>query len=350
MKNVKKIRRIIVSTVLVLFFFSLTTWVYAAKPIVLRSIVQAPAKAKFSKTFDAYLDAVEKKTNGRVKFERYYSGALAKAPQILDALGGGIADIGVFVATYTPGKVPMATVGYLPGAYNHVWVAAKAYLELYDTIPAMQKEMQKNNVRLISVWGTGPYFIFTKKRISSLEDIKGLKLAASGQIGLLVKALGGAAVGLPITESYTAVDRGTIDGVCYGPSAAAAYSIHETAKYLFKLRVGGGVGPIGINLDKFNSLPADIQQIMIEAGKEHPRSVEQIYQIDGDQSSLMKMKKGGLIEVEPSAAMQAQVQNIIESSVWGKWANDLEKKGLPGNMLLNKYQQLLKKYEPMSPF
>jgi TRAP-type transport system periplasmic protein len=350
MKKAKKIGRLMTSTLLVLFLLGLTSWAYAAKPIVLRSLVQAPAKAKFSKTFDAYLDAVEKKSNGRVKFERYYSGALAKAPQILDAIGGGIADIAVFVATYTPGKVPLATVGYLPGAYNHVWVAAKAYLELYETVPAMQKEMAKNNVRLVTVWGTGPYFIFSKKQLRSLDDIKGLKLAATGQIGLLVKALGASAVGLPITESYTAVDRGTIDGVCYGPSAAAAYSIHEVAKHLFKLRVGGGVGPIGMNLDKWNSLPSDIQRIMIEVGKEHPRSVEQIYQIDGDQSSLMKMKKGGLQVTEPSAAMQSKVQNIIEQSVWGKWANDLEKKGQPGNAILKKYQQLLKKYEPMSPF
>ncbi|MBU2647987.1 C4-dicarboxylate TRAP transporter substrate-binding protein [bacterium] len=338
-------------TFFLIMVLSFCTWVQAdQKPIVLRSLIQSPAKIKYSKSFDAYLDAVEQRTNGRVKFERYYSGALAKAPQILDAVGGGIADIAVFVATYAPGKVPLATVGYLPGAYDHVWVAAKAYLELYETYPPMQQEMKRNNVRLVSAWGTGPYFIFTKQKVTSLEDMQGLKIAATGQIGLLVKALGGSAVGLPITESYTALERGTIDGVGYGPSAAAGYSIHEVAKNLFRIRVGGGVGPIIFNLDKWEKLPADIQTIMLEVGQAHPQSVEQIYQIDGDQASLEKMKKAGLQVTDPTPEMAARVQKIITDSVWTKWAADLDKKGQPGTEVLNMYLDLLKKYEPLSPF
>ena len=339
-----------ITTLLVVLLGFSTGLQAASKPIVLRSLIQAPAKIKFSKTFDAYLDAIEQRSNGRVKFERYYSGSLAKAPQILDAVGGGIADIAVFVATYAPGKLPLATVGYIPGAYDHVWVAAKAYLELYETYPPMQKEMKRNNVRLVSAWGTGPYFIFSKKRLTDLEDVKGLKIAASGQIGLLIKALGGAAVGLPITESYTALERGTIDGVAYGPSAAAGYGVHEIAKNMFKIRVGGGVGPIIFNLDKWRKLPADIQELIIDAGKKHPKSVEQIYQIDGDQASMMKMKKAGLKVTHPTTEMSNRVQQIITQSVWTKWATDLDKKGRPGTKVLNMYLKNLKKYEPMSPF
>jgi TRAP-type C4-dicarboxylate transport system substrate-binding protein len=320
-----------------------------SKQIVLKSLIQTPPKGRFAVAFTAYLDEVEKRTNGRIKFERYYSSALAKPPQILEATGAGIADLSLFIASYTPGRVPLATVGNIPGAYKHSWVATKALLEMYKTIPEMNAEMTKNNVRFVAPYGTGPFYCLNNKNIQSIEDLKGLKIAADGPRGLLVKELGASPVGMPITEIFTALNRGTVDGTIFGPSAITAFGMHEAAKSLWKVNFGGGVGPIAINLDKWNSLPADLQKIMVEVGEDHPKAVEQIYQIDGDNKSLQTIKKAGIRVTEATPEAQAEVDRVT-NGVWKKWAKDLDVKGLPGSLVLEAYLANIKKYEPLCPF
>ena len=135
----KRQRLMILSAVFFLvFLISPTVW---AKTVVLKSLTMPPAQAALAKSFDAFLDDIEKRTNGRIKFERYYSASLAKPPEMLEACGFGVFDIFTMVADYYPGKVPLSTVGGLPGAAENVWVAGKAYLELQKTFPAMEKEM-----------------------------------------------------------------------------------------------------------------------------------------------------------------------------------------------------------------
>jgi len=320
-----------------------------SKPVVLKSLIQSPPKALFTKIFDAYLDDVEKRTRGRVKFERYYSASLAKARETIEAVGSGIADIAPFIPIFTPGKVPLATVGSLPNVYDHSWVGAKAYLELYKTIPEMGKEMKKNNIKLVSVCGTGLFYCLTKKPVQSLKDLKGMKIATLGSASIM-KKMGAVPVGMPTPDVYTALDKGTIDGAIYGPSAITAFSMQEAAKYLWKVRVGGFVGPVAINLDKWDSLPADIQKIMLDAGEDHPKAIEQIYQIDGDNESMVKIKKAGVRVTEPTAQAQAEIYRITKDFIWGKWADKLEAKGLPGRLVMETYFKNLKKYEPLCPF
>lgn len=319
------------------------------KPLVLKSLIQSPPKIIFSKIFDAYLDDVEKRTKGRVKFERYYSASLAKPRETIEAVGSGIADIAPFVPNFTPGKVPLATVGSLPNAFDHAWVAGKAYLELYKTIPAMGKEMKKNNIKLVSVCGTGLFYCLTTKPVQSLKDLKGMKIATLGSASIM-KAMGAVPIGMPTPDVYMALDKGTIDGAIYGPAAITGFSMQEAAKYLWKIRVGGFVGPIAVNLDKWNSLPADIRKIMLDVGEDQPKAVEQIYQIDGDNASMVKIKKAGVRVTEPTAEAQAEIYRITKEFIWDKWADKLEAKGLPGRLVMETYFKNIKKYKPLCPF
>ena len=74
------------------------------KPIVLKTTIQTPPVASLSKGFDAYLDVIEEKSEGKIKFERYYSESLLKTGDVLNALSSGIADVGVIVAPLVEAK------------------------------------------------------------------------------------------------------------------------------------------------------------------------------------------------------------------------------------------------------
>jgi TRAP-type C4-dicarboxylate transport system substrate-binding protein len=91
----------------------------------------------------------------------------------------------------------------------------------------VKAEFTKHNVRVVSGYGTGPYYVFSTKPIRTFNDFKGKKIIATGPTAELLKAAGAAPLGIVITESYESLQRGTADGAVFGPSAAGTYNMDE---------------------------------------------------------------------------------------------------------------------------
>jgi TRAP-type C4-dicarboxylate transport system substrate-binding protein len=306
-----------------------------------------PAQAALAKSFDFFLDDIEKRSGGRIKIERYYSASLAKPHEMLEACGIGVFDIFTMVSDYYPGKVPLATVGGLIGAADNVWVTGKAYLEMQKTYPVMEKEMMRNNVKCISAWGSGTFYLLSNKKIQSLEALKGKKIGSASMQAKLMKALGATPVSLSFNDAFTALQRGTVDGGIFGPDAILAFGLHEAGKYYYKIAVGGGVQPVAMNLDKWNSLPADIQKIILEAGEDFPKSHENFYQLKATMGALGALKGKGVIITEPSAETKAALKKISQEKVWTQWAKGMDAKGLPGSKTMDIFLKGIEKYSAM---
>ena len=320
------------------------------KPLILKASIQSPAGVPFTDIFYWLLDEIEKRSGRRIKFDRYPGQALAKTAEQVDALQSGMADIAHFVTTYTPGKLPLNSVVYLPFTYRGAWVNATAYHQLIKDIPEINAEYTKNNIKIISTFGTGPYNLFSTKPIRSIQDLKGKKIIATGPMAELLKAMGAAPLGIVITESYEALQRGTADGAVFGPTAGGTYHMEEVCKYLLKIPLAGVVGPAGMNLDVWNRLPTDLQEMISGLHTEHAKACQVIYQIEGDDKYINKFKKIGVEISEPSEEMMAVTKKVASEQVWNRWAETQEKRGMPGKRTLDKYIELVEKNAKIDPF
>ena len=321
-----------------------------AKPMVLKASIQTPANMPFAQILYWWLDEVEKRSGGRIKFERYPGESLAKAAEQLDALESGMADVSLFVTTYTPGKVPLNTLTALPFSLKYSWVNATSYYQLIQEMPEVKAEYTKHNIRLVSSYATGPYYVFSTKQIRTFSDFKGKKIIATGPVAELLKAAGAAPLGVVITESYESLQRGTADGAIFGPSAAGTYNMDEVCKFLLTLPLGGVCGPIGMNLNTWNRLPKDIQTMIDNLVPEHAKALHKIYQIDGDGKYMERFKKGGVQITEPPPELMSEMRKIAQDTVWAKWANDQEKRKLPGKKVLEAFLKLIDKNTAANPF
>ncbi len=322
----------------------------AAKPLVLKASIQTPAGLPLTKTLWWWLDEVEKRSGGRIKFERYPGESLAKAAEQVDALESGMADVALFVTTYTPGKIPLNTLTGLPFSLQYAWVNATAYYQLIQEVPEVKAEFTKYNIQVVSTSSTGPYYVLSNKPMKTIADFKGKKLIATGPTAELLKVVGSAPLGIVITEAYESLQRGTADGAVYGPSAAGSYNMEEVCKYLLKLPLGGVTQPIGMNTKTWNRLPPDIQKMIADLQPEHAKAVHKIYQIDGDGQYMEKFKTKGVQITEPSAELSAEMKKMAKEVVWQKWVSDQEKRKLPGRKVLDAYIQLLEKNTAANPF
>ncbi len=319
----------------------------SSEPIVLKTTIQTPPVAVMSKGFDAYLDAIEQKTNGRIKFERYYSESLVKSADVIDALSSGIADVGVIIPAYMGSKMPLNTVVYNPVVFENSWAGARAVNELYQNTPELNEELAEHGVKFAGQLAVPSNYIWTTKPVQSNADLKGMKLIAPGDHGVIAQSLGAAPVALTSTESFEALQRGTVDGTIFNLSAATTYNIEQAANNLYKLPIGGVVLLIGMSLDKYNSLPDDIRQMIQEVSVSHADDFHKIYQTDGDKDSLDKLAKANGKVVEPSQSDVNQLKEIAKNIIWKNW---IDKNGEASQAILDRYVELAEKYENENPY
>ena len=320
------------------------------KVYTLRSSSMAPPNGLFGLGYVAFLDEIEKRSEGRIKFERYDSMSLIKGGDELDSLGAKIADIAIFIPSYVPGKLPLATVGTNPGLWEDSWVGAKAFNELYNTVPEMNQEIESHNVKFVGQYALSTLYVLSKKEIKSVKDIKGMNVAANGQNGLLAKALGANVTSVPVEELYDAFTRGVVDATFYGPVEALTYGLTETVNYVYKLPVGNSAGLIGMNMDYWESLPEDLQNIILEVGSEYlPKAFHEIYQSEGVAEALAELEKNGAVFIEPSEADLEKVRAISVDEVYPTWSNSLNDPEL-GAQVLDKFRELIGKYEAENPY
>ncbi|GAB3794090.1 C4-dicarboxylate TRAP transporter substrate-binding protein [Virgibacillus kimchii] len=319
--------------------------------LVLKTSSQAPPSSPFSEGFDALLDEVEERSDGKIEFERYYSESLAKADNKLNALSTGVADVAVFVPTYSPGKTPLATISSNPAVWEDSWVGAKAINELYRNTPEMQEELEKENVKWIGQYALPSYYVISTTDVSSYDDLEGLRLIATGQMSILAEELGATSVGMPITDAYDAMQRGTIDGAIYGYTSSVTYGLEEAAESVWELPVGSTGGLIGMNMDSWNELPEDIQELFQEvASNTHPEAYHEIYQIEGDQEAIAQFESQNVKFNNASQEDIETLNKIAEEAVWETWIKEQEERGLPGREIMDSLIELVEKYSEENPY
>ena len=206
--------------------------------------------------YEEWAKALSKETNGRVKITFHYAQTLLTAAETYEGVVNGVADMGQIVPAYTPGLFPMLELFDLPVDYNNCEVISKV---LWQCIEEFKPE-EYSAVKVLSAYAIGPGAIATKKAVHNLEDLKGLQIRAAGLASNYIPALGAAPVSVAMPESYDALSRGTCDGVLNAWDAFITWKLVEVAD-CFTMTSFMYTSPfINImNLEKWNSLPADIQ-------------------------------------------------------------------------------------------
>ena len=148
----------------------------AGKAIELSYSVFFPPTHIQAVTAEAWAREVEKRTNGQVKITIYAGGTLTPAPQCYEGVVNGISDIGMSCFAYTQGRFPLLEGLDLPLGYPNGAVATRVATELAQKY--QPKELADTHVLYIHAHGPG--LLASKKPVRTLEDMKGLKVRATG--------------------------------------------------------------------------------------------------------------------------------------------------------------------------
>jgi len=332
--TIKKVTRISICVLVLSLLLAAGAGVCLAKTIELKFAHPYPAMHPQHKgVLVPWAQKIEEASNGTVKIKFIPGGALGKPGQAYGMVEKNIADIGWDIADYTPGRFPLATVIELPFMVKTAEKASVALWKTYEKFPEFQKEFADTKLLMLSAHAPG-FFATVKKPIESLEDLKGLKIktASSFTTGAL-QLFGAVPVTQPVTETYTSLERGVLDGVVMPFDGIVIFKLNELLKYYTPADFYSMVFWVAMNKKKFESLPADVKKIIEEnsglaLSRAHGKSFDQSY---------AKMKqiclKTGLQEVSFS---DSEMQKLIKLTdpLKDKWVKEMETKGLPGKAVL----------------
>lgn len=97
-------------------------------------------------------------------------------------------------------------------------------------------------------------------------DIGGKVWATTGEIDArAIQLMGGSPTGMSSSELYMSFDRGVIDGTPRPLLTGVGRSLDDVVGYLSMATFGVDTSVLAINGDKWDSLPADIQDIITNA-------------------------------------------------------------------------------------
>jgi len=324
-----------------------------AKPIVLKYTSHMPGGADTGIVDQWWGEELEKRTNGRVKVEYYFSQSLVKAASVVEAVKAGIADIGLTVSAYTPTLMPMTTLFELCFVTEKMDAAVKAAYDLYEEFPAYREEFEKSNMRPLHFHGIPPTTVAgTGTPVRTLEDIKGKKYRGVAHLGHVHDLLGGTAVSISAGEVYGAMEKGLIQGYWGIPlTYVVALKLSEVSDWVCDPRVGVyHMDVVCMNLDAWNEVSPEDQQIMKELSAQVPERYLDII-MEKEEAAWKACEEGGIELYRLSAAEAERWRDACLPQLWDEETAKVEETvGPVAGEFFNRYLELVEKYEPQARY
>ena len=213
-------------------------------------------------------ELVSEMSAGRLTIKVYGDGELVPAFGVFDAVSAGTAEMGHGAAYYWRGKLPVAALfttvpfgmtAQEMNAWLHYGGGLELWQELYAPFNLVPMAAGNSGVQMAG---------WFNHEINDVTDMEGLKMRMPGLGGAVIDGLGAAAVTMPGSEIFTSLQTGVIDATEWvGPYNDLAFGLHEAGTYYYYpgWHEPGAMLEAIVNRDAFDSLPADLQAILVTA-------------------------------------------------------------------------------------
>ena len=211
-------------------------------------------------------ELLEEYSDGQIQVESYYDTELGGIDSQLEAVMTGSIDVCCLGPSYLSGYVPEIQVFDLPFLFDN-----------YDQINAtldgdpgqyIASKFEGSGVKLMTYFHSGLRSITNNScQISSVEDVKGIKIRVAPSETQLAtwEGFGAIPMAMASSETFTALQQGTIDAQENGLTYIYSSKIYEAQKYLSLTKHSYTSMPVIMNQAKWDSLTEQQQKWVQQA-------------------------------------------------------------------------------------
>lgn len=306
-----------------------------------------PVANGHSKFLAPWAKKVEAESGGRIKIDIFPAMQLGGTPpQLFDQARDGVADLVWTLPGNTPGRFPIIETFELPFTASKKAITNSLALQEFADAN-LQQEFRE--VKPICFWAHDHGLIHANKQVSTMDDLKGLKLRFPTRLaGEGLRALGATAIGMPIPQVPESLAQRVIDGAVVPWEVVPSIKVQELVK--FHTEIPGSptlytaTFILAMNRAKYDALPADLKKVIdANSGAAAASAAGQVWDEQAVLVSDMVKKRGNTITVlsaDEAARWRKATEPVISA-----WQASMKDKGQDGGKLLETAKALLAKHD-----
>ena len=277
---------------------------------------------------------VESRTEHTVNFIEGYSGSIVRTSETLEGVQNGIVDIGGFCYCFEPSNLPLhAFQVMLPFGTMDPTVSLSIAQEVYREVPFLTEVFEQQfNQKLLARIADAGYNLVTSFDWSTIEDLEGVKIAGAGLNLNWLRYAGVTPVQAALPEAYTGLRTRVYEGWVVFPSAVVQLKLYEPSPYYTMIGFGSMTWHgLTINLDTWNRLPADFQEILLEVSSDFEQRTgsNNLERYSNDVATIDELITANKLSPEVRRQWAESLRD------WPReMAAELDAQGLPGTQVL----------------
>ncbi|MEO1207766.1 MAG: TRAP transporter substrate-binding protein [Pseudomonadota bacterium] len=270
-----------------------------------------------------FADTIKEKTDGKIKIVVYPNSTIGSSRALVESMQIGAVDFALVPTTNVASFFPKLDIFYLPFIFRdreHAYAVAdgpvgqKLYAEMRE----------KTGIRTIAMYESGFRTITTRdKKIETPDDMKGVKFRViNNPLNVSTfKALGANATPMALSEVFTGLQQGTIDGQDNPVGNVKAFSFDKVQKFI-TLSNHQWAGIMFLANDKmWLDQPEAVQTLFAETAKETEAWERETLNTEEAQY-LKDMEADGMTVTRLTPEQTALFQNAM-SAVWDEYRKKL---------------------------
>jgi len=268
----------------------------ASAQTIIRINITSPSDSHLGAAINTFGDEIDKRTNGRYKVQRFYSGALGSEREAVEAVQLGAQEM-VFTSTGPiPNFVPEVKILDLPFLFRD-------YQHARNTLDGeigqdLLKKFEARGFKALA-WGENGFRHMTnsKRSIREPEDLKGLKIRTmENPVHIQAyKAFGIIPTPMAFSEVFTALQQGTVDGQENPLSIIIANRFDQVQKHLTLTGHVYSPAVFLINKALFDKMSDVDKQHFLDAAREGVKANRA--RVDADEKSAITYLRSKGVEV-----------------------------------------------------
>ena len=320
----------------------------APKEIILDYETFLPSVAPDIPVDEAFFKGLEEATGGQVKTEFHLGAVMGSPVETYDRIMSGVSDVGQILPGYTPGVFSVTELFLYPIYCDKHETVVKAMLTMYD------KGYLENDFATVvpmALSGASVYVLYSNEKITRVDQLKGKKLRAAGEVWAkaseCVDAVG---VTTSTGEVYGAFQTGILDGAWWVWPGVIDYSVQEVANYALPVNMTCFVHVRGMNREVFESLPDPGKKYITDNWTSYSMDLARAY------DDLVPVAQAKFLAESPDHELTAWEPGELEKlgaalgPVWDVWVDRVEGKGISSKEVATEAWNILKDLGVETPF
>ena len=289
----------------------------------------APRGDILTELLNHFAKDVEKRSNGRLKIQVFADPEIIPGFELLQGVMAGTIEMANTSGLFQSGQIPLSAIEFgLPMMYkfeslegNFIQQADEIRKFFYESgmVDLLRQEYAKYGVYWLDMHSYGPDALFATKSVSSIQAMKGMKVAIVPQFISWIEKMGATSSELVGGDLYMGLKLGTVDAGTWDINGVTALKFYEVGPNVI---VGYSndhmIGHFEVNMKAWKSLPEDLQQVLSDATADWWNYKNQVLADIVKQSKEMGVK-GDFNLQKPDDAFKSKMRDLA-FDVWEEWA------------------------------